>query len=599
MAIVLRCDKNIALTHEEMDNNICGIDNRICTLETSASASIANTDINNWNCAYNWGDHACAGYCTTETSHADVVVDGDFTSAGLMTTDGNGAYNITTNNSSNWDTAYGWGDYASAGYLTSETDSQTLCLVGTDLSISNGNTVDLCGIGGTSYTDSDVDTHLNTSSASCNQILSWNGTDYTWVADQTSSGSGTVVAPFAFVRLATTSNGSGTGMSWSNWDSNNGTMDFTFDSAQSDTDYIVVTDGESNDDGRLVSIQNKTVNGFEASFYDPNGVSIPSGASAFTIMVYGSTPTQTVLGNVQDFAYSSLTGTPTIPADVSDLTDTTSLLVHYTDSDVDTHLNTSTASPNEVLSWTGSVYDWVPQSGGGSADLTWTITKNSFSTSFEFSGPGIETGNTFNPELQLIRGYTYKFSDTDNPTTLEIRTSENGSAYTPGVTTSGNLTTFTVPYDAPDTLYYETTASSLIHGVIKIVNANNGLQSRTTVSGSAFIPPGPQLNVDITGYKGYNLYKITTSVAARVIVYTSDAARTADAGRAEGTDPTPNSGVIAEVITTGAETVTFSPGVIGYNDENPVTNTIPIRLQNKTASSATTTATLTVVQTEV
>jgi len=37
----------------------------------------------------------------------------------------------------------------------------------------------------------------------------------------------------------------------------------------------------------------------------------------------------------------------------------------YTDSDVDAHLNTSTASNGEVLSWTGSDYDWVAQSGGG------------------------------------------------------------------------------------------------------------------------------------------------------------------------------------------------------------------------------------------
>ena len=40
----------------------------------------------------------------------------------------------------------------------------------------------------------------------------------------------------------------------------------------------------------------------------------------------------------------------------------------YTDSNVDTHLNTGTASASEVLSWTGSDYDWVA-SGGGGADL--------------------------------------------------------------------------------------------------------------------------------------------------------------------------------------------------------------------------------------
>lgn len=33
----------------------------------------------------------------------------------------------------------------------------------------------------------------------------------------------------------------------------------------------------------------------------------------------------------------------------------------YTDSDVDTHLNTGTATSNQVLSWTGSDYDWVAQ----------------------------------------------------------------------------------------------------------------------------------------------------------------------------------------------------------------------------------------------
>ena len=40
----------------------------------------------------------------------------------------------------------------------------------------------------------------------------------------------------------------------------------------------------------------------------------------------------------------------------------------YTDADVDTHLNTSTATSGEVLSWTGTDYDWIT-AGGGGADL--------------------------------------------------------------------------------------------------------------------------------------------------------------------------------------------------------------------------------------
>lgn len=49
---------------------------------------------------------------------------------------------------------------------------------------------DQTGSGGGSYADSDVDSHLNVSAASSGQILSWNGSDYAWVADQTGSGGG-------------------------------------------------------------------------------------------------------------------------------------------------------------------------------------------------------------------------------------------------------------------------------------------------------------------------------------------------------------------------------------------------------------------------
>jgi len=51
-------------------------------------------DSTNWDTAYSWGDHAGAGYATT----ADV--------------------NTATANATNWDTAYSWGDHSLAGYLT-------------------------------------------------------------------------------------------------------------------------------------------------------------------------------------------------------------------------------------------------------------------------------------------------------------------------------------------------------------------------------------------------------------------------------------------------------------------------------------------------
>ena len=51
-----------------------------------------------------------------------------------------------------------------------------------------------------------------------------------------------------------------------------------------------------------------------------------------------------------------------IPASTSDLAEGTNL--YYTDARVDTHLNTGTASATEVLSWTGSDYDWVAAQSG-------------------------------------------------------------------------------------------------------------------------------------------------------------------------------------------------------------------------------------------
>ena len=55
----------------------------------SPAGSITNSDINQWDTAYGWGNHA------------------------------NGGYLVATNtDKTNWNTAYGWGDHAAAGYST-------------------------------------------------------------------------------------------------------------------------------------------------------------------------------------------------------------------------------------------------------------------------------------------------------------------------------------------------------------------------------------------------------------------------------------------------------------------------------------------------
>jgi hypothetical protein len=128
----------------------------------------------------------------------------------------------------------------------------------------------------------------------------------------------------------------------------------------------------------------------------------------------------------------------------------------------------------------------------------------------------------------------------------------------------------------------------------------SGLTSRTTASVSTgSIAAAATANVTITGFKGYALYSVTTSDAAWVRIYTTTAARTADAGRPQNTDPTPGSGVIAEVITTGSQKITMSPGVIGYNDESSPTTDVQLAVTNNTAFSANITVTLSLLQLEI
>jgi len=76
----------------------------------AVSAIKADPDWNatDWDTAYGWGDHAVAGYLTSFTE-TDPTVPSHVKS-------------ITTGDINNWDAAFGWGDHASEGYLTTESD---------------------------------------------------------------------------------------------------------------------------------------------------------------------------------------------------------------------------------------------------------------------------------------------------------------------------------------------------------------------------------------------------------------------------------------------------------------------------------------------
>ena len=136
------------------------------------------------------------------------------------------------------------------------------------------------------------------------------------------------------------------------------------------------------------------------------------------------------------------------------------------------------------------------------------------------------------------------------------------------------------------------------------INASGGggsLQSRTTKSATtASLNAAASGDLSITAFKAYNLLKIGIDYPAWVRLYVDAASRTSDASRAEGTDPTPGSGVIAEVLTSsaGASTFLMSPGVFGWNNDGTPATTVYARVTNKDSSARAITVTLTLIQAE-
>jgi len=115
---------------------------------------------------------------------------------------------------------------------------------------------------------------------------------------------------------------------------------------------------------------------------------------------------------------------------------------------------------------------------------------------------------------------------------------------------------------------------------------------------TASIADGDYDTPNINGFKSYMLMKIQTNAAAWVTLYCDDASRTADLSRLETTDPTPGSGVIAEVTTTGAQTILMTPVVTGFNNDITPGATIYAKVVNKSGTTRTITVTLTLLQLE-
>ncbi len=108
-------------------------------------------------------------------------------SSGGINTAGVDAHLNTSGASSGQVLTWNGSDYAWTAKTTdTDTDTQDLSLTGNVISLTDGGSVDLTSalgaVAGT-YNNASVDSHLNQSNPTAGYVLSWNGSDYAWVAD--------------------------------------------------------------------------------------------------------------------------------------------------------------------------------------------------------------------------------------------------------------------------------------------------------------------------------------------------------------------------------------------------------------------------------
>tara|TARA_B110000879_G_scaffold169537_1_gene219579 strand:- start:9624 stop:10550 length:927 start_codon:yes stop_codon:yes gene_type:complete len=235
----------------------------------------------------------------------------------------------------------------------------------------------------------------------------------------------------------------------------------------------------------------------------------------------------------------------------------------YANADVDTHLNQTDPTDGHVLSWSGTDYAWVEQTGGTSFTAANAVAAV-VASDLDMAGNKVLFGNVYDGEGDLPSASSYHG--------MFAHVHSTGAAY-------------------------------YAHSGAWVALANKSditsVPSRTTATGStSSLADNASGDLDLTGFKAYSLLTITTDKAAWVRVYANGATRTADNSRIESTDPAPDSGVIAEVITLGAETVIVSPGVIGFNLESTPTTSIPCRVTNKSGSTGAVAVTLSILQLE-
>ena len=252
----------------------------------------------------------------------------------------------------------------------------------------------------------------------------------------------------------------------------------------------------------------------------------------------------------------------------------------------------------------------VTTNSAGTAALSYTSATGVFSYTppdvSVLSGPNINDGSGSALDADLLdgeHGSYYRDAGNLNAGTIpNARLSGLGTPY--DIDISGNAATATsvstgitglsdVTITSPtnnEVLTY--TGSGWVNSAVSVT----GLQGRTTNSATVALANGAVGNSSINTGNTYALLKVETSHAAWVTLYSSTTARTNDSARARTTDPTPGSGVLAEVITTGAQSQWITPAVVGFSETQ--NNTTYIKIVNDSGSTVNLQVTLTYVKLE-
>lgn len=194
-----------------------------------------------------------------------------------------------------------------------------------------------------------------------------------------------------------------------------------------------------------------TINVFQTVAADTGSTTANSQTDTLTIQG-GDNITTAVTGDTVEISFSG-----TLTTTFGALTDT------------DTSASATFGAPQQGDSLFYNGTNWVATR----SPITWWELGANGASHYTFEGPGFATP-TDDPTIYVMRGMTYAFENTTgsaHPFRIQETTGLSGQAYTTGQSGSGQGTLYwTVPMDAPNTLYYQCTIHSAMNGTINVLN---------------------------------------------------------------------------------------------------------------------------------